>query len=206
MPIDPNQIFMDTRLRPDVCIYCGGEPETKEHIPPKVFLDLPHPESLPTVRACQSCNNQKSSDEEYLACLLECIACGTTDIALLKRDKVRKALLHAPNLQAKLENAKKSTAQGLIWDVEHDRINSLAIRLAQGHIAYEEFAIWDEPTCIYVNPLHTLPPEMEPLFSEHAGLGEFAGYPELGSRAFLRLFDDVNLPKLVPPEGRDFLG
>lgn len=82
---------------------------------------------------------------------------GTTDVALLKRDKVRKALLHAPNLQAKLENAKKSTDQGLIWDVEHDRINSLAIRLAQGHIAYEEFAIWDEPTCIYVNPLHTLP-------------------------------------------------
>lgn len=187
MAIDPSQIFMDSRLRLGSCVYCGGEPETREYIPPKIFLDRPYPESLPVIPACKQCNNSKSIDEEYLACLLECIVCGTTSINSIERDKIKKALSHSPKLQAKLESAKSSIDGELIWNVDHDRVQALAVKLARGHIAYEEVAIWDEPSDVYIHSLHTLPAEMKYLFSE--GCGGFSVYPELGSRAFLRLFD-----------------
>lgn len=189
MVIDPSQIFMDERLHLEVCVYCGGEPETREHIPPKIFLDRPYPNGLPIVPACKQCNNSKSINEEYLACLLECIVCGTTNADGLERDKIKKALSHSPRLKTKLENAKNNDDGELIWDVEHDRVQALAVQLAQGHIAYEEVAMWDEPSDIYISPLHTMPTEIEYLFSEHADCGGFSVYPELGSRAFLRLFD-----------------
>ena len=189
MAIDPNQIFMDKRLHLESCVYCGGDPETKEHIPPKIFLDLPHPEDLPVIRACRLCNNSKSIDEEYLACLLECIVCGTTNINSLERDKIKKALAHSPKLQGKLESTKKKIDDELIWDVDHERVQMLAVKLARGHIAYEEVAMWDNPSTVYIHPMHSLPVEMEYLFSEQADCGEFSGYPELGSRAFLRLYE-----------------
>ncbi len=39
------------------CVYCGAAPETKEHVPPKVFLDLPYPDNLFIVEACRKCNS-----------------------------------------------------------------------------------------------------------------------------------------------------
>lgn len=188
MAIDPSQIFMNERLRLESCVYCGGNPETREHIPPKIFLDLPYPKSLPVVPACNRCNNAKSADEEYLACLLECIVSGTTDIAQLEREKIKKSLLHSQRLQSKIANAKRDMPEGIIWDVDHERVNSLAVKLAQGHIAYEEVAMWDAPVDIYINPLCTAPPAEKDIFSYEGGLGGIAPWPEIGSRAFLRLF------------------
>ncbi len=186
MAIDPSMIFMDERLRSTACIYCGSAPETKEHIPPKVFLDRPHPEDLPVVPACRSCNNQKSSDEEYLACLLECIVCGTTEISGLEREKIKKALAHSPKLQSRIEEGKRDTPNGLIWDVEQNRIRDLAVKLAQGHVAYEEFVISDEPSSVLVAPICTLLPDMAELFNYNSEYDELDLWPEIGSRGFLR--------------------
>lgn len=186
MAIDPSKIFMDERLRSNACIYCGGAPETKEHIPPKVFLDRPHPEDLPIVQACHICNNQKSSDEEYLSCVIECVVCGTTDISSLEREKIKKALAHSPKLQSKIEECKQLTPDGILWNVDQNRARSLAVKLAQGHIAYEEFVIPDEPSSIFVSPLCALPPDMLDLFSYHSDYEELVGWPEIGSRGFLR--------------------
>jgi len=52
------------------CVYCGAYSDTKEHVPPKVFLDRPFPENLPVVESCAKCNTGFSLDEEYLACLI----------------------------------------------------------------------------------------------------------------------------------------
>lgn len=188
MAIDPGMISMDERLRPDACIYCGGNPETREHIPPKIFLDRPHPEYLPVVPSCHPCNNRKSSDEEYLACVVECIVCGTTDISGLEREKIKKSLAHSKKLQSKIEECKQITSEGIIWDVDQERAKNLAVKLAQGHIAYEEFVIAEKPRSILVAPICTLPPEIAELFSHDSGCGEFAPWPEIGSRGFLRLF------------------
>ncbi len=188
MAIDPKMILMDERLRLDACIYCGGPHETKEHIPPKVFLDRPHPEYLPVVPACHNCNNQKSSDEEYLACIIECIVCGTTDISGLVREKTQKTLTHSPKLQSKIEECKQITPDGIIWDVDQERARNLAVKLAQGHIAYEEFVISEEPSSILVAPICALPLRTADLFSYDSGCGGIASWPEIGSRGFLRLF------------------
>ncbi|MDL2259726.1 hypothetical protein LJB99_02470 [Deltaproteobacteria bacterium OttesenSCG-928-K17] len=95
--------------------------------------------------------------------------------------------MHSPKLQSKIEKAKSQTHNdGLIWDAELIRIRALAIKLAQGHIAYEEFTITDEPEYVFINPLCTLPAEMEDLFSYDSAESEFTLWPEIGTRAFLR--------------------
>jgi len=47
------------------CVYCGKTASTREHCPSRVFLSKPYPPNLPTVPACERCNNGFSSDELY---------------------------------------------------------------------------------------------------------------------------------------------
>ena len=54
--------FTDERLR-GFCAYCGGPAETRDHVPPRVFLDKPYPSNLPVVSACRECNEDISMDE-----------------------------------------------------------------------------------------------------------------------------------------------
>ena len=62
--------------------------ETKDHVPSKILLDEPYPEHLPVVPACQICNRGFSSDEAYVACLIESAKWGTTEIDQIKREKI----------------------------------------------------------------------------------------------------------------------
>jgi hypothetical protein len=52
-----------------LCVYCGvadlGE-NSREHVPPKLFLERPFPDNLRVVPSCSACNNSWSADEEYL--------------------------------------------------------------------------------------------------------------------------------------------
>ena len=70
--------YSDLRLY-GYCTYCGGEPETRDHVPSKILLDKPFPENLPVVPSCDKCNHDFSKDEEYFACLIECTLRGTTE-------------------------------------------------------------------------------------------------------------------------------
>lgn len=81
------------------CVYCGGIPETREHVPSKVFLDAPLPENLSVVGACRKCNNGFSSDEEYVACLLEAAIAGSASPSDVRREKVSGILERTPKLQ-----------------------------------------------------------------------------------------------------------
>jgi hypothetical protein len=74
------------------CVYCGGGGETRDHVPSRIFLDEPYPENLPIVAACRRCNAGFSLDEEYLACLLECVLAGTTEPERTSRTKIRRIL------------------------------------------------------------------------------------------------------------------
>lgn len=48
------------------CGYCGElKPLTQEHVPPKSFYGDVKPPNLPTIRACNDCNNGSSDDDEY---------------------------------------------------------------------------------------------------------------------------------------------
>lgn len=93
--MDPRQLFADER-HAAFCVFCGAEPTTREHVVSRVLLDDPLPEELPLVRSCYACNNGFSRDEEYVACLIDCVIAGST--SSIRREKVKRALCRSPAL------------------------------------------------------------------------------------------------------------
>ena len=135
--MDPLQLPVDKRLL-GVCVFCGGHPDTRDHVPSKVFLDDHLPEDLPVVEACAACNQSFSLDEEYLACFLEAVLSGTADPNKMKRTKIRRALHRNPRLVQRLEASLNVDENGnLIWAPEYDRARNVVLKLARSHVAYE---------------------------------------------------------------------
>lgn len=73
-----------------------------DHVPARIFLDEPYAEEMRVVDACRDCNSGSSGDEQYLACLLECVVCGSTVSEELQREKVRRTLAHSPALAQRI--------------------------------------------------------------------------------------------------------
>jgi hypothetical protein len=174
------------------CIHCTNPLKgSRDHVPSKVFLDDPLPENLPLVDICAKCNQSFSLDEQYLACLLECAACGSTDPSGLARPKIKRILTEAPSLKARLENAR--TAKGVegqevfSWTPETTRVENVLLKLARGHAMYElNEPMFDGPAGISFIPIHLLTPESRHLF-EIGGDSNFGVWPEVGSRAMQRI-------------------
>lgn len=82
---------LDKRLLKS-CIYCGGSPDTRDHVPSKVFLDKPYPDNLPVVACCLDCNRSFSLDEEYVACFIECVIAGSTSPDAIQRERISRKL------------------------------------------------------------------------------------------------------------------
>jgi hypothetical protein len=178
--------YSDDRTR-GMCIYCGGLPETREHVPPRVFLDKPYPPDLPIVEACSRCNNAYSMDEEYMACLIDCVISGTADSNALQRETTKKSLLHALGLAERIARARRETDDGVIFDVEHDRVMNVIKKVAAGHVLYELGSLFPlEKAEVNIAPFTSLDPESTSCF-ENLGVGELALWPEVGSRAIQRL-------------------
>ena len=175
------------------CVHCGGRPETKDHAPSKVFLDMPHPIHMPTLQSCSDCNNGFSDDEEYLACFIECVICGTTDPEKLRRDKIRKALARNGRLRGRIKNSKREgqTYNGkslLSWHPEENCVRSVVLKLARCHAAYElNEPQLEEPAHIGAFPLQTLSTDQLRDFETSP---ESGGWPEVGSRALQRVSSD----------------
>lgn len=184
--------FGDDRQR-GFCVHCGGSTETQDHAPSKVFLDQPYPLTRPTVPSCEDCNNGFSADEEYLACFVECVIQGTTDPDLLKREKVAKALRRNRGLRGRIERSRREAeklggGQIVIWDPEEDRIRRVALKLARCHAAYElNEPRLDDPDHLLVVPLVSLDEPQREHFETPPDTGL---WPEVGSRAMLRLVED----------------
>ena len=156
-------------------------------MPSKIFLDEPYPENLPVLPSCLRCNNGLSIDEEYLACLLECVLVGATKPAKLQRSRIAAVLSRKPLLLERLQKA-KSDVDGLSsWSVEYDRIKAVVLKLARGHAAYElnEPRI-DAPSYIDFRPLATMSASEREAF-EDVGTAVLAPWPEVGTRAMQRL-------------------
>ena len=86
--VDPKKLFSDERFN-GYCVYCGGNDATGDHVPSKVLLDKPFPSDLPKVAACADCNLSFSSDEPYLACLIDCVIAGSVNPIKVGREKVQ---------------------------------------------------------------------------------------------------------------------
>lgn len=150
------QDFADERLVQG-CLYCGGPEQTREHVPSRVFLDTPFPENLPVMAACEACNRGFSSDEEYVACLIEAAALGTTDPEKMRRERVAKTLRRQHRLRSRIEASKHEADGQTSFTPEAGRINNVLLKLARGHAAFELSAVRrDEPSVLSYWPLHTM--------------------------------------------------
>ncbi len=184
---DPRKIFADERLR-GMCVFCGAKPDTKDHCPSKVLLDEPYPADLRVVLACFECNNSFSLDEQYLACFLECVICGSVDPDHVKRDSVKRTLREQPKLAASLAASVSVGQDGQkIWQPDMARVRNVIVKLARGHLDYELcIQEMSEPDVFEITPMSLMSPEQLQFF-ELPEPGPKALWPEIGSRAFLRM-------------------
>lgn len=190
--MDPRQLFVDERLT-GLCVYCGGAPGSRDHCPSKVFLDEPFPPNLPVVEACVECNNNFSLDEQYVACLIETVICGSANPRDVSRGGINRILTDTPALVARLTDSKRLDESGnLVWDVDVDRVRRIVLKLARGHIAYElSLPKIEEPDTVRFVPLIVMSDE-ERFEFESPTNNCLAPWPEIGSRAFIRA--SKNLP------------
>ncbi|WP_174302170.1 hypothetical protein [Caulobacter sp. S45] len=168
------------------CVHCGGLNETNDHMPSKVFLDKPYPENLPVSPACAKCNEGFSRDEEYLACLLECVIAGEVNPDGIGRESISRKLRNQPALAARLAAARRLDGETVAWDAETDRVRSVLVKLARGHAAFElNEPQLDAPLSVRFAPLTSLTPDQRDAFEQEQVAP--AIWPEVGSRAMSRL-------------------
>lgn len=202
---DPRKLFVDERTRGS-CVYCGAEPTTRDHCPSKVLLDEPYPANLPVVDACERCNHSFSKDEQYVACMVECAICGSTEPSEVTRSNVRRILAEVPQLAEQIKSSLMVDLLGdKTWIPDMDRVRNVVLKLARGHIDYE-LSIQErgEPDVFEVVPLQLMDEEQRAFF-EDPEPGPLALWPEIGSRAFLRVLpsgDDIEGGWIVVQEGR----
>jgi hypothetical protein len=170
------------------CVHCGGRHETEDHIPPKLWLDDPLPENLALAPACHACNKACSSDEAYLACLLECVIAGSSDPRKLRRPKVSELLASNFKLAEILNVASRVEDDKLVWSIEPVRVRKGILKLARCHAAYEfNEPRLDEPVWVTWMPLQEMSSAQRQEF-EYPITPEV--WPEVGSRAMSRLMVD----------------
>lgn len=184
--MNPKHLFVDERLT-GMCVYCGGPAETRDHVPSRVLLDEPYPPNLPVVEACASCNASFAKDEQYVACLVECVISGSVEPNGVRRDKINRILADNPALTARVRTGRQKDDGGnLTWNVEGDRVRHVLLKLARGHAAYElSLPQLGEPDYVCFIPFASMSVEQRASFESPSGRTPRC-WPELGSRAFIR--------------------
>lgn len=169
------------------CVHCGGPRETRDHAPSLVFLDEPYPADLPAAPACRACNQGFSIDEEYVACLIECVVAGDVDPANIQRPKIASVLRQSPNLAERLKSARGAEAGETTFDIEPERVRAVMLKLARCHAAYElNEPQLGEPDGYFCAPLLSMTEEERASFEDESEGMDI--WPEVGSRAMDRMF------------------
>jgi len=179
--MDPKHLFFDERFR-GMCVHCGANADTRDHVPSLALLDKPYPADLPVVPSCGSCNESFSLDEQYAACLLDCVVNGS--VAACERPAVQRQLEEKPRLADRLASARSVGDDGQVsWRPETDRITKVVLKLARGHAAFEGAEpLLDEPERILAVPLELMAEDEREQFES---LADVELWPEVGSRAFI---------------------
>jgi hypothetical protein len=181
------ETFCDERNN-DFCSYCGGFPDTRDHVPSKILLDSPYPENLPVVPCCYKCNNDLSIDEEYIACIINFMEEKSTNINGKNNEKIKSILERKEKLYSQLSYLMNNFTNQQIIEKDRKRFNNVIIKLAKGHYKYE-----------YGELIIEMPDAIEIKFIEYMTRDEkhnfFNSYyqklfPEIGSRQFIDIIEN----------------
>ena len=128
------------------CIYCGNtRPLTDDHIPPANLFTKPRPNNLIKVPSCFPCNNGSSKDDEDFRlkiAIREDIADHPAAKLILpsvlrslskpNKKGFTKALVDSMREFECMTPAGLYIGKGATYDVNNDRINSVATRIIKG--------------------------------------------------------------------------
>lgn len=179
------KLFHDERLG-GTCFHCGrANPETDDHVPPKVFLDKPYPDNLITVPSCGPCNSKSSDDEQYVASLIEVVVCGTTDPRQLERRKISETLEHAPALRERLRQASTTRNGGHLVQPEQERVDLVMEKTARDLWCFEATQDTADYRVVVSCDVAPLMEERDMRFFFASGFG-ISGWGEIGSRGCIR--------------------
>lgn len=168
------------------CVHCGGPDQSRDHVPSKVLLDEPFPENMLVSPSCLSCNQGFSLDEEYLACLIECVLIGDVDPAKIERQRIAEILTKNSRLAEMLKKSRVVKESGIVeWQADTKRITAVLLKLARGHVAYElNEPQLEEPEFFAFKPLLLMTESERNAFEDDGprDLADEPFWPEVGSR------------------------
>ena len=149
-----------------------------------MLLDEPYPANLPVVPSCRACNEKTATDEEYLACLVECAVAGSTSAPELGRAKITRLLVEKPALAARLRSSQSGPPGDCQIVAEGYRVRRVVVKLARGHSLFELAEPQDEPPiAVRFAPFCTWNAKTRGDFESLPAPGV---WPEVGSRAMQR--------------------
>lgn len=169
-----------------ICIYCGGHADSKDHVPPRSFLERPYPPNLLTVPSCKKCNRGFSLDEEY--CLIAMSLAGFSGSLLEKVREggvVDRALAYSPGLDDLITQNRETDENGRGWlRPDLKRFANVLVKIARGlfflrygHRSNGRFG----PAEVFHE--HQVPAQIKALA---CGVPPVRFWPEVGTRALER--------------------
>jgi len=176
-----------------MCSYCGGNGNTKDHVPSKVLLDEEYPTNMHKVDCCFECNQSFSSDEVYFACLIECIIHGSTNPEEISRPKIKRILTKKEHLRRKISESMSVHGDTHVFQIDEKAVENVLMKLARGHAAFEASQPRLNPPSFFgYKPLHLMTEQERECF---ISAQETEIFPEVGSRLFNQLvLDNSNTP------------
>jgi len=136
--------YSDDGLRPlleknkrfeSVCIYCRSNPaKSKEHLPSRVFIDIPYPNEYSIVPACEKCNIGFSADEVYVSCFVDKLRNALSDYMIPLRGKTISALSHDNELARILCEQIRAESDKIYVNYQPEPFLKILIKLAKGHL------------------------------------------------------------------------
>lgn len=121
-----------------------------------------------------------------MVCLIDAVVSGSAQPGDVRREKVKRILADNVILASRIGESRDTDLAGnLVWQPDIDRVRKVLVKLARGHLAHELYPNLDEPLQVSCVPLPTLS-EVERAAFEDVPVQGIVGFPEVGTRAFLR--------------------
>lgn len=185
---DDSNYIGDERIRPylsyrkkeSYCIYCSNLADSREHLPPRIFVDTPNLNEWNIVPACKSCNNGYSQEEQMVACMIEYIIALIYYKGEIQREKIKHTFEKRPKILEKIKTlciVENDLVQ--IDSAVIDMIKRVMLKIAKGHFMYECNVFLPDDADVLI--------DFEPLMDKKK-LDEFNSpiacnyFPEIGSR------------------------